>query len=306
MNGQTEVAGPASRARKPDAPRVLIVTGMSGAGKSTALKSLEDVGYEAVDNLPLRLLNGVIDPEIAATRPLAIGIDVRTRDFAAAPFLDAIESLLARDDVYCQLVFLDCDDAALERRFSKTRRRHPLAPDIPVADGILVERRRLAGLRALANPVIDTTDLTEHDLKRLFHQQFAPERAPAMTVNVVSFAYGQGVPRQSDLVFDVRFLRNPHYVEDLRPKTGLDEEVGDYIVSDPDFDTFFGGLTAFLTPLLPRYQAEGKSYLTISVGCTGGRHRSVFTAERLTDWLNARGMRAGARHRELGIDRTRG
>lgn len=287
-------------------PRVVVITGMSGAGKSSALKSLEDIGYEAVDNLPLRLLSALIEPQLAETRPLAIGIDVRTRDFAAEPFLDRIEALLAREDLDMRLVFLDCDDATLERRYSQTRRRHPLAPDIPVADGIRVERRRLAGLRAHGNPVIDTTDLTEHDLKRVMHQQFPPERAPGMTISVMSFAYGQGVPRQSDLVFDVRFLRNPHYVEGLRPQTGMDAAVGEYILSDPGFADFFERLTRFLGPLLPRYRSEGKSYLTIAVGCTGGRHRSVYVAERLTAWLRERGLHAGVRHRELNVDRSGG
>lgn len=290
----------------PARPRVVVITGMSGAGKSSALKSLEDIGYEAVDNLPLRFLPALIEPELAAVRPLAIGIDVRTRDFAVEPFRDQIEALLAREDLDMRLVFLDCDDAALERRYSQTRRRHPLAPDIPVADGIRVERRRLADLRAHGNPVIDTTDLTEHDLKRVMHRQFSPDRARGMTVNVVSFAYGRGVPRQSDLVFDVRFLKNPHYVEELRPLTGQDAAVGDYIQTDPDFADFFVRLTDFLDPLLPRYQAEGKSYLTIAVGCTGGRHRSVYTAERLTDWLSDKGLKVGAAHRELGIERSGG
>jgi RNase adaptor protein for sRNA GlmZ degradation len=295
-------AAPAEGAR----PRVLLVTGLSGAGRSTALRAFEDMGYETVDNLPATLAASLVQPEAARDRPLALGIDIRTRDFGAAPFLATIDALRARADIDFLVLFLDCDDEALLRRYSQTRRRHPLALDRPLADGIAMERRRLAQLRDRADWVIDTTDLTEGDLRRELRSSFSLARTPGMGVIVVSFAYGQGVPRAADLVFDVRFLRNPHYVDALRDKTGEDAEVGAYVEADPDFAGFFARLTGFIAPLLPRFRAEGKSYLTIAIGCTGGRHRSVYIAEKLGAWLAAGGHRAAIRHRELERDKVLG
>ena len=287
-------------------PRVLLVTGLSGAGRSTALDAFEDMGYETVDNLPATLVSALVQPEAARDRPLAIGIDIRTRDFGAAPFLATVDALKARDDIDFLVLFLDCDDETLLRRYSQTRRRHPLAHDRPVADGIGMERRRLAQLRDRADWVIDTTDLTEGDLRRELRSGFSLARTPAMAIVVMSFAYGQGVPRAADLVFDVRFLRNPHYLDNLRDKTGEDAEVGAYIEGDQGYAEFFERLTGFIEPLLPRFRAEGKSYLTIAIGCTGGRHRSVYIAEKLGAWLAARGHRAAIRHRELERDKVLG
>jgi RNase adaptor protein for sRNA GlmZ degradation len=284
-------------------PRALLITGLSGAGRSTALDAFEDMGYETVDNLPATLVSALVQPDAARDRPLAVGIDIRTRDFGAAAFLATVDALRARDDIDFLVLFLDCDDETLLRRYSQTRRRHPLAHDRPVADGIATERKRLAQLRDRADWVIDTTDLTEGDLRRELRSSFSLARTPAMAVIVMSFAYGQGLPRAADLVFDVRFLRNPHYVETLRDKTGEDAAVGAYIESDPGYADFFGRLADFLGPLLPRYRAEGKSYLTIAVGCTGGRHRSVYVAEKLGAWLAGRGYRAAIRHRELERDK---
>jgi RNase adaptor protein for sRNA GlmZ degradation len=290
---------PATAAR----PRVLIVTGMSGAGKSTALKALEDLGYEAVDNLPATLLAPLMQQGPDVSRPLALGIDVRTRDFGAAPFLDTIDALLRRADIEAGLLFLDSDDESLQRRYSQTRRRHPLAPDRPVADGIVAERRRLSPLRERATAVIDTSDLNEGDLKRVLRHNYALDRTPDMPITVLSFAFGKGVPRQADLVFDVRFLKNPHYDEALRPLTGEDPRVGAFVEGDADFAAFYERLKGFIAPLLPRFQAEGKSYLTIALGCTGGRHRSVHLAEKLGAWLAGSGRRVAVRHRELDIDK---
>lgn len=301
-----ESPAPAAPEPKADRPRVLLVTGLSGAGRSTALNAFEDMGYETVDNLPATLVAALVQPGAARSRPLAIGIDIRTRDFGAAPFLATIDALRARDDLDFLVLFFDCDDEALLRRYSQTRRRHPLAHDRPVADGIATERKRLAQLRDRADWVIDTTDLTEGDLRRELRSSFSLARTPAMAVIVMSFAYGQGIPRAADLVFDVRFLRNPHYLDTLRDKTGEDAEVGAYIEGDPGYADFFRRLSEFLEPLLPRYRAEGKSYLTIAVGCTGGRHRSVYIAERLGAWLAARGYRAAIRHRELERDKILG
>ncbi len=279
--------------------RVLLVTGMSGAGKTAVLKLLEDIGYEAVDNLPLSLLASLVKPSIGTRRPLAIGIDIRTRDFGVEPFLQEIDDLIAGPDIECRLVFFDCENEVLRRRYSETRHRHPLALDRPLTDGIRHERRLLAPLRERADLVIDTSEFSLGDLKRVLDGHFALRTSQGLTVFVTSFAYRQGLPPEADIVLDARFLANPHYVDALRPLTGRDDEVGAYIVGDPDFAEFFRSVTEMLSVLLPRFSAEGKSYLTIAVGCTGGRHRSVFVAERLTGWLAERGERVAASHREL-------
>ena len=281
---------------------VVIVTGMSGAGRSTALKALEDLGYEAVDNLPLSLLSSLLTPGTGGGRPLAIGVDARTRDFGAAPFLEELDGLIRMEAYLVRLLFLDCDSEVLQRRFSETRRRHPVTPDRRVTDGIAHERTLLAPLRDRADEVIDTTDMTIGELKRLLDSNHALERAPGLAVFVTSFAYRHGLPHEADLVFDVRFLQNPHYVDELRPQSGLDKPVGDFIEQDPDLEEYFRHLTQLLEPLLPRFDAEGKSYLTIAVGCTGGKHRSVYTAERLGAWLAEKGERVSVNHRDLKQD----
>jgi RNase adapter protein RapZ len=277
---------------------LLVVTGMSGAGRSTALKALEDMGYEAVDNLPLSLLPSLVGPQ-ASRAALAVGVDVRTRDFAALALIDTIDGLIAERGVDLKMVFLDCDDELLERRYTETRRRHPLAAERPVADGIRLERQRVWPLRGRADLVIDSSALTAADLKRLLHGHFALDAAPGIAIFVTSFAYRHGLPRDADLVFDVRFLRNPHYDVALRSATGRDAAVGAYIAADPDFHRLFDALCRWLDELLPRYEREGKSYLTIAFGCTGGRHRSVFCAERLAAWLRGKGRRVVLAHRDL-------
>jgi RNase adapter protein RapZ len=297
-----ELAPPRAPARTPHAP-LLVVTGMSGAGRSTALKALEDLGYEAVDNLPLSLLPDLLRAP-AQRPPLAIGVDVRTRDFGVGALLAALDRLAGEHQLALKIVFLDCEDDNLVRRYTETRRRHPLAGDRPVTDGIALERRRLSPLRDRADLVIDTTALSPGDLKRLLHGHFAPDAAPGITIFVTSFSYRHGLPRDADLVLDVRFLRNPHYVPALKPLTGRDEAVGAFIESDGDFAPFFDRLCAWLAPLLPRYEGEGKSYLTIAVGCTGGRHRSVYVAERLAAWLSRQGRPVGIGHRDLDQSAT--
>lgn len=278
---------------------VVIVTGMSGAGRSTALKALEDLGYEAVDNLPISLLSSLLTPGTGGGRPLAIGVDARTRDFGAAPFLEELDGLIRMEAFRVRLLFLDCDSEVLQRRFSETRRRHPVSPDRRITDGIAHERTLLAPLRDRADEVIDTTDMAIGELKRLLDSNYALERAPGLAVFVTSFAYRHGLPHEADLVFDVRFLQNPHYVDELRPLSGLDKPIGDFIEQDPDLEDYFRHLTELLEPLLPRFDAEGKSYLTIAVGCTGGKHRSVYTAERLGAWLAEKGERVSVNHRDL-------
>jgi len=274
--------------------RVILVTGLSGAGHSTALRALEDLGYEAVDNLPLALLNA----PASFDRPVALGIDSRTRGFSAAALLERIKRLRAEPGQTVNLVFLTCSDEVLQRRFTETRRRHPLALDRPIADGIRQERLLLEDLADAADLVIDSTDLAIGDLKRLMQGHFALDRRPGLAIAVMSFSYRYGLPREADLVFDVRFLANPHYRDELRPLTGRDAPVGAYIEADPAFRPFFDNLTHLLLPLLPGYEREGKSYLTLAVGCTGGRHRSVFVAERLAEWLAQHGRRVDLRHRD--------
>ncbi len=283
---------------RPQRGRLLVVTGMSGAGRSTALKAFEDMGYEAVDNLPLSLLPNLFGPR-KLKAPLAVGVDVRTRDFAVPALVKALDELVKSNAIELRMVFLDCDDDRLERRYTETRRRHPLAADHPVADGIRLERQRVWPLRDRADLVIDTSSLTSADLKRVLAGHFRLDHAPGIAIFVTSFSYRHGLPRDADLVFDMRFLKNPYYVQDLQALSGRDREVGKFIESDPDFAPRFQELCDWLSRLLPRYEAEGKSYLTIALGCTGGRHRSVYAAERLSAWLAGAGRSVGILHRDL-------
>jgi UPF0042 nucleotide-binding protein len=278
---------------------VVIVTGLSGAGKTLALKGLEDLGWEAVDNLPLSLVANLVRSGSGSSRPLAVGIDIRTRDFGVEPVLDAVDRLMTENGRKVELLFLDCDDDALCRRYTESRRRHPLAVDRPLLDGIHHERALLLPLRARADLVVDTTGLAPSALKRVLGGHFGLAIDRGLVVFVTSFAYRNGLPREADLVFDARFLANPHYRPDLRPLTGRDRAVADYVAADPAFGPYIDSLTGLLAPLLPRFAAEGKSYLTIAIGCTGGRHRSVAVAERIADWLRGRGERVDLRHREL-------
>ncbi|MFZ1431503.1 MAG: RNase adapter RapZ [Geminicoccaceae bacterium] len=274
----------------------VVVTGMSGAGRTTCLKILEDLGFEAVDNLPVNLLGRVLRGDDAGPNRLAVGVDSRTRGFTAARVAAVLAE--ARSATRACLLYVDCDDEVLRRRFTETRRRHPLADAAGVRDALVEERELMAPLQAAADMVIDTSDLSLPDLRRLLGGRFSPAGGQ-MAIAVLSFAYRNGLPREADLVFDVRFLHNPFYIDDLRPKTGRDPAVQAHIRSDPALAPFVVDLQALLLPLLPRYQTEGKSYLTIAFGCTGGKHRSVFLAEILTDWLHRLGWAATTVHREL-------
>jgi len=278
--------------------RVLLVTGMSGAGRSTALKTLEDMGYEAFDNLPLSLVPALIEGAAAEAPAIAIGADLRTRGFAVESMLETLDNVVGRTPGELEVLFIDCDDEQLERRYTETRRPHPLAGDRPVMDGIRLERRVVSALRDRADLVIDTSNLTAAELKRLLTGHFALDTA-GLRLFVTSFAYRYGIPRDADLIFDVRFLDNPYYVTELRPLTGRDAAVAAYIERDPDFLPSFDRLWQLLQPLLPRYEKEGKTYLTIGIGCTGGRHRSVYVAERLAGQLRAFGSRVELSHRDL-------
>lgn len=283
--------------------KVIVVTGMNGAGKTTALKALEDMGYEAVDNLPLTLLPRLLstaqdNPEQQEDRPLAIGVDSRTRAFRPETVLNQIEALRRRPNIEVILLFLDCADATLQKRFSETRRRHPMALDRPVQDGISREREMMAPVRHAADFVYDTTDQTVHDLKRRLTARYRLDLDQPMMVTAMSFAFARGVPRDADLVFDVRFLRNPNYDPDLKPLTGRDERVAAYVAEDDNFSPFFDRLSDMVRFLLPLYRQEGKSYLTIACGCTGGKHRSVFIAELLGRVLEEVGYHANIIHRD--------
>lgn len=298
MGAETELVEPAKLARR---RRLVIVTGMSGAGRTTCLKFLEDQGFEAIDNLPIPLIERFVRLEEGLERDLAIGLDSRTRAFDPIRLGDLVARLgRANSAVAVSLVFFDCDDEALQQRFTETRRRHPLAADRPVQDGIAAERALLGPLKAASDIVIDTTQLALPELKRLLVGHFGTgQQGGGLTVSCVSFAYRRGLPREADLVFDVRFLENPHYVPALKPLTGLDPMVQAHVQADPGFAGFEAGLLALLLPLLPRYRAEGKSYLTLAVGCTGGQHRSVFVAERLARALREAGYEVSTTHREL-------
>ncbi|WP_076069251.1 RNase adapter RapZ [Sphingomonas montana] len=284
--------------------RILLVTGMSGAGKTTALKTFEDMGWETVDNFPLALLDRLLGAPSAegaedADRPLAIGIDMRTRGFDADQIVARIARLRIERGGLAEILFLDCSGPELVRRFSETRRRHPLALDRPAADGILRERDLIAPVRRAADHLIDTTDLSTNALQADIRGRFGTtDEMPTLTV--LSFGFSRGVPRNADLLFDMRFLRNPHWDQALRPLTGLDQSVVDHIATDPAYADVVGRIEDLLLTLLPRYHTEGKSYVTVAFGCTGGRHRSVHVTERVGQRLRDAGFSPTIIHRDLG------
>ncbi|MDX6751112.1 RNase adapter RapZ [Geminicoccaceae bacterium 1502E] len=277
---------------------IVIVTGMSGAGRTSCLKALEDAGYEAVDNLPFQLLLRLLDSGTEPERPLAIGIDSRTRGLGPEELVTALARWREAGHAIT-LLFFECDDETLQRRFTETRRRHPMAPDRRVSDGIDRERLFLAPVKAAADLLYDSSETSLADLRRWIAGQFGTTEGGPLSVTVESFAFRNGLPREADLVFDMRFLRNPHYVDALRPHTGLDDDVQEYIRGDQDYAGTMERLEGLILPLLPRYQAEGKSYLTIAIGCTGGKHRSVFVTEQLGLRLRRQGWNATTVHRDM-------
>jgi RNase adapter protein RapZ len=290
---------PADPPRPPQ--RLLLVTGLSGAGKSTALAVLEDLGWETIDNFPVRLLKRLVAMPDEARGPLAIGFDSRTRGFVPADIIALVKDLAAREDILLSFVFLDCAGSELERRFNETRRRHPMAAGRPVLEGIAAERELLEPLRRWAEIMIDTSAMTSNDLQGHIRQLFAPDSADgAMTLTFSSFGFARGMPPLADLVFDMRFLDNPHWVPTLRELTGRDAPVGEHIEKDPAFADAFARIRDLLVMLLPRYAAQGKPYVHVAFGCTGGRHRSVYTAERMAESLRAAGFSPTVRHRNLG------
>jgi len=269
-----------SAAQPQPAPRrVVLVTGLSGAGRSSILHVLEDLGYEAIDNPPLPLMEELVT---RGDRPIAVGIDTRSRGFATAAVLQSLARLRQNPAMRTELVFAWAAEGALLRRYTETRRRHPMAPSGRVKDGIAAESALLAPLREAADLVLDTSALPIPTLRATIEQRFGQSGDHAgMTVSITSFAYAKGLPADADLVFDVRFLRNPHYDPILRPGTGLDANVAAFIAADPAFEPFLDKVTDLLTLLLPRFVQEGKKYAGIAIGCTGGRHRSVHVAHRL-------------------------
>ncbi|MEL7154888.1 MAG: RNase adapter RapZ [Pseudomonadota bacterium] len=290
---------PTQLPQRSPAPLVLVVTGMSGAGRSTAIAALEDLGYEAMNNFPLSLFEALIEPVADTPAPIAIGIESRTRGFSSRALNDTVSSLRNRWRAGTILVFLDCDDDVLLSRFSQTRRRHPLAPAEDPATGIQRERDVLAEVRENADAVIDTTNMTPHELKAELQTRFSLDSSAGLSVTIQSFSYKRGVPPSADMVFDCRFLRNPYWEPEIRDLDGRDQPIQAFVRDDPLFDAFFGKLCDMVLTLLPAYRAEGKAYLTVALGCTGGRHRSVTVAEGLSEFLASEGWPVSTRHREL-------
>jgi UPF0042 nucleotide-binding protein len=277
-------------------PRLLLVTGMSGAGKSTVLDALEDMGWDTVDNLPTDLLEPFIRGEgTCRLAPAAVAMDVRSRGFDAESLPRLIRSI---EGVEPEILFLECAEGELIRRYDETRRRHPLAPDRPPEDGIARERAMTAPLRSAADSVLDTTDLSPVELRDELRRRYGDDSdQPVLTI--ASFAFARGISRTADLVFDMRFLPNPHWLEELRPLTGEDSGVRDYLAADPSWAETMGQIESLLIDWIPRYWAAGKSYVTVAFGCTGGRHRSVAAAVEMAERLRTRGFSPNVRHRDL-------
>ncbi len=282
----------------PDVRRLVLVTGPAGAGRSSAIRALEDLGYEAIDNMPLRLIPALLENPIP-DKPVALGIDPRNRDFSVASVMDTLGRIAAVQGLVPELLYLDCSTDVLLNRFSETRRRHPLAESDRVEAGIQRELELLAPLKSGADILIDTTDLNVHQLRAEVEHWFSKGDHSQLAVSVQSFSYKRGLPRAVDMVFDCRFLKNPYWEPALRACTGLDVAVRDYIRTDPRAAEFEAKLAELMTWLLPAYLAEGKSHLSVALGCTGGQHRSVAMAETLGAALAEAGWQVSIRHREL-------
>jgi UPF0042 nucleotide-binding protein len=277
---------------------LVFVTGPSGAGRTTAIRVLEDLGYEGIDNIPLSLVPRLLEgPPLG--RPIALGLDVRNRDFNATALIELIDRLTRDPKVGLEVLYLDCAPAVLIQRFSETRRRHPLAPDETPAQGVEREIDLLTPIRVRADHLIDTTELTQHDLKAEIARRFDAGGTGRLSVSVQSFSYKRGVPRGMDMIFDCRFLANPHWQPALRPLDGRDPAVESFVRADPRFAEFFQRVSELLLFLLPAHLDEGKAHLAIGFGCTGGQHRSVAMAEMVGSALAEAGWPVSKRHREL-------
>lgn len=282
----------------PDPRRLVLVTGPSGAGLSTATAALEDAGFESIDNLPMRLVLPLLDHP-GPDRPMSLGLDMRNRDFSPQGFFDLLGELERRPGIAVELLYLDCRPEEILRRYSSTRRRHPIAEAPTLADGIAREIELLRPIAARADVLIDTSDLNPHELRTEIEKWFTPDHRQSIAVQIQSFSYKRGLPRGVDMVFDCRFLRNPHWEADLRPQDGRSEAVQSYVEGDERFAAFLEKVLDLSLFILPAAEKEGKSYLTIAFGCTGGKHRSVTLAERLSHGLEAAGWQVSIRHREL-------
>ena len=278
---------------------VVLVTGPSGAGRLTAIRGLEDLGYEAIDNLPLPLLRQLFTLPQSSNQPLAIGLDVRTRGFSVRSFIEALAWMRRTGWLSPTLLYLGCTPEVLMRRYSESRRPHPMAQDETVEESIRRERETLAPLLERADLTIDTSSLSPHDLKARLRNDFAAAGDEGLSVIVESFSYKRGVPAGLDMALDCRFLRNPHWDAALRPQDGRDEGVAEYIGADPRHDAFMTKTLDMLLFLLPAYKAEGKAYFTVGFGCTGGRHRSVYMSQAIAKRLEQAGWRVSIRHRQL-------
>ncbi|WP_240686477.1 RNase adapter RapZ [Aliiroseovarius marinus] len=278
--------------------KIVLVTGPSGAGRTTAIRVLEDIGYEVIDNLPMSLIDRVLSGP-ALTQPLALGVDVRNRDFSTEMLLQVIEDLREDDGFEVEVLYMDCSQEVLLRRYSETRRRHPLAPDETPELGITREIELLIPIRRRADVLIDTSDLSPHDLKDEIMRWLSVSGAEELAVSVHSFSYKRGVPQGLDMVFDARFLRNPHWEPALRALDGRSSEVADYVAQDPRFAQFFQQVQNLVKFLIPAFGEEGKAHLSIGFGCTGGQHRSVALAENLAKSLATKGWQVSIRHREM-------
>ena len=276
-------------------PRLLLVTGMSGAGKSTVLDALEDMGWDTVDNLPADLVDQFVHGGGKRTADVAVGMDVRSRGFDPETLGNMFHAI---QNVAPEILYLDCSGEVLIRRYDETRRLHPLAPDRPAEDGIARERQLTWPLRSAADSLIDTTDLSPAELRDELRQRFGgdPDQ-PVLTIS--SFSFARGISRTADLVLDMRFLPNPHWVDELRPLTGADQAVRSYLEQEPAWGEAMGRIESLLIDWIPRYWAAGKSYVTVAFGCTGGRHRSVAAAIEMAERLRRAGFAPNVRHRDL-------
>lgn len=278
--------------------RIILLTGPSGAGRSTAIRAMEDLGFEAIDNLPLSLLPRLLDgPPIS--HDLVLGLDVRNRDFSANALIQTLDRLQGMQGITPELLYIDCRADVLLRRFSETRRRHPLAPAESPDQGVQRELDLLIPIRARADILIDTSEMTPHDLRAEVDRLITPESGARLAVSVNSFSYKRGLPRGVDMVLDCRFLRNPYWEPSLRSFNGTSAEVAAYVAEDERFQPFFDKTLEMAELLLPAYLEEGKAHFALGFGCTGGQHRSVAIAEKMSQALAECGWQVSTRHREL-------
>jgi len=278
---------------------VLFVTGLSGAGISSTMKILEDMGFLAFDNLPLSLVMPLLEQEESVNTPIAISVDTRTPHFDPVRLMDLVGTLSSVETYQVKTFFLTAEDSVLLKRYNETRRTHPMAKDRPIVDGIAAEKSLLFPLKHQASSVIDSSDFSIHDLRRVVQGFASGFLERQLNISLMSFSYRHGLPREADLVFDVRFLRNPNWETSLKDLTGLDAEVQRYVQNDPAYSGFSESLQLLLERILPRYLDEGKSYLTIAFGCTGGRHRSVSVCEEMAAFFRRKNLPVHIHHREI-------